>query len=452
MRILLIQSGHFGDKRQPMMPLSLPVLAGTAPDHSYTFCDLSNGEKVDFNSDYDLVGISIKSTTEPYAYDVADKFRGKGIPVILGGPHVTGTPFEALNHADAVAVGEGEKLWPVIIKDIKAHSLKQIYVCNPHPFDGNGYSVYQDYEYVDLAMIHSVSRGFYKKKYQFDTVFTTRGCPVACDFCSVTSMFGSKVRIRPIDDVIAEIDSLGKLFFLIDDNIFGGPGLYDYYLELYEKMAKMKTKRYWMGQANLSAVADLKGRMVIDKAIAAGLIYGIIGLESVNGDVLENSGAIRKSGASKTSEVMQKYHDHISFLKSKGLAMSGWFVIGYPKDTIYSFSNSIRLCNELNITPGIASLRLHPGTKLFYEAKKDGSLDNSKIINWSKSNLLDTDVRKGFKIALQEGFTPAKMFKRTMDVFRRAKGNKLLKTFFFFINEIILKNRLKALLTNDHTH
>jgi hypothetical protein len=130
-------------KNDPFMPLSLPLLAGSAPDHDYTFTDMLWEDAPDTTLHYDLVGISARHTAEAVAYTLADQFRERGVKVILGGAQISMLPFESLQHADAVVIGEAESLWPIILTDLAKGRLQSFYVCSPDRFDSKGLSCYQ---------------------------------------------------------------------------------------------------------------------------------------------------------------------------------------------------------------------------------------------------------------------------------------------------------------------
>ncbi|MBM3436679.1 MAG: radical SAM protein, partial [Bacteroidetes bacterium] len=317
--------------KDPFMPLSLAILASVAPGHNYRFTDML-WEKHDFGNSADLAGISVRMSAEQTAFRLADEYRKRGIKVILGGPQVSSNPFESLEHADAVAVGEGEMLWPVILEDFMNDCLRDFYVCAPETFSANGYRIFQLDMLPGLDRLPVARRDLFRRKYTFDMIFASRGCAINCDFCSVPGLFGSGYRFRPEDEVISEISRLRRYFYLIDDTVFGRVSTYDYYLSLYTKMAKLKKIPYWIGQANLDAASNPKGREVIRKASDAGLIYLAMGMESVNMEVLKRSGSFPKMGISKDEDTISRMKEHIRFIQDQGILISGWFAIGYEGD------------------------------------------------------------------------------------------------------------------------
>ena len=111
-----------------VMPPSLTLLAALTPErHEVSLVDMFCGDQVDYDAPADVVALTIRTPLATVAYDIADRFLEKGTKVILGGPHVFALPEEARRHASAVAIGEGEKLWPAILEDAERNELKDYY-------------------------------------------------------------------------------------------------------------------------------------------------------------------------------------------------------------------------------------------------------------------------------------------------------------------------------------
>jgi radical SAM superfamily enzyme YgiQ (UPF0313 family) len=443
MKIKLILAASLNDplrKNDPFMPLSLPILAGAAPGHDYAFIDLLWEDDVRFDEPVDLVGISARYTAENRAYEIADEFRRRGVTVVLGGPQPSVVPFRALAHADAVAVGEGEELWPVIVKDAEQRTLRNFYVCSPGPFNPGSHTLYKIDTYPDLQKNSIPVRNLYKKKYVFDTVFAVRGCPVNCDFCTVTEIFGPRFRMKPVEDVIREIDSFRNYYYILDDSVFGKASTYDYYLELYGAIAALKKKRFWTGQANLDAAADEKGRSVIRKAAESGLIYAAIGMESINPKTLARSGAIRKMGAASASDVLSSMKESIRFIQDQGIIVSGWFVIGYEDDDIDTYYRTVEFCRKMKVIPVIFPVKALPGTRLYDRLKKEGKLDDSKLINFRHQTIRDEDIFRALKNVGDAGFSWNEIAKRTCFYMSKFKDDRIHKTIF----ALVLQSKLRG--------
>jgi radical SAM superfamily enzyme YgiQ (UPF0313 family) len=442
MKITLILAASLTDplrKNDPFMPLSLPILAGVCPGHDYTFIDLLWEDEVPYDEPVDLVGISMRYTAENRAYEIADEFRRRGVPVVLGGPQPSVVPFRAIQHADAVVVGEAEELWPAIVDDARDDRLRQFYVCSPEPFDPGPHTLRQVTTYPDLAGIFP-DRAHYKRRYVFDTVYASRGCPIHCDFCTVTEIFGPTFRTRPIRDVIAEIESFKNYYYILDDSVFGKPASHDYYLELYTAIAGLKKKRFWTGQANLDAASDEKGREVIKQAAAAGLIYAAIGMESINPATLAGSGAMKKMGAASAADVIETMKRNIRFIQDQGILVSGWFVIGYEDDDIDTYRRTWEFCREMNVVPVVFPVKALPGTRLYERLGREGKLDDSKLINFRHPSIRDDEIFDAIKQVGDKGYSWKEIAKRTHFYRSKFRGDVIHKTIF----TLVLQTKLRG--------
>jgi len=443
MRIKLILAASLRDplrRNDPFMPLSLPILAGSAPGHDYQFIDLLWEDDVRFDEPVDLVGISVRYTAENRAYEIADQFRRRGVTVVMCGPQPSVVPFRAIMHADAVAIGEAEELWPVIVRDAENNSLKDFYVCSPKPFDPRGRTCHQINHHPGLEHVPLPQRHLYRKKYVFDTVYAVRGCPINCDFCTVTEMFGPGFRTRSVADVVAEIDSFRNYYYLLDDSVFGKAATYDYYLELYGAISKLKKRRFWTGQANLDAAADQKGRAVIKKAAEAGLIYAAIGMESVNPKTLSGSGAIKKMGAGKGVDVLAAMKEHIRFIQDQGILVSGWFVIGYEDDDIDTYFRTLEFCRETSIVPVIFPIKALPGTRLYERLEREGKLDDRKLVNFVHPSIRDADIFDALTRIGDRGYSFREIARRTLSLLPKFPNERIHSTIF----ALVLKSKLRG--------
>ena len=445
MKIKLIMAAAETDplhNNNPFMPISLPLLAAAAPGHDYTIVDLLKDKDVNFEEPVDLVGISVRYMSEERAYRIADEFRKRGIPVVLGGPQASAVPFRAVKHADAVVVGEGEHVWPTLLKDFERKALREFYVGSPEPFDPQGHTMHQVTEYLDLKDVPVPLRHLVKHRYVFDTVFASRGCPIQCDFCAVPTMFGKPFRLRPIKDVVAEIDTFKNYYYLLDDTVFGKQSTYDYYLDLYDEIAKLTKRRFWTGQANLDAAADERGRAVIRRARDAGLIYAAVGIESVNRATLAKSGAYRKMGIGTAKSHLARIREHVRFIQDQGIIVSGWFVVGYEEDTVETYYRTCEFCEEMNILPVIFPVNALPGTELYRRMEQSGRLGKTRFTNIIHPTITDDDIVKALRHVGQKGYSLKKNLNRIRFYLSKFKTDKIHKTIFLHILHSKLKQSI----------
>lgn len=440
-------------KKDPFMPLSLAILASVAPEHKYFFTDML-WEDISTAEPADLVGISVRMSAEKAAFRIAEEYRAKGVTVVMGGPQVSANPFEARKHADAVVIGEGEKLWPVLLDDYQNNRLKEFYVCSPVGFKANGHSVFQLDHLPHLNQLPLPRRDLFKRKYTFDMVFASRGCPINCDFCSVSRLFGRTYRFKPVDEIIREIESFKGYYYLIDDTVFGRPSTYDFYLSLYSRIRQLKKIRYWTGQANLDAASHQKGREVISKSVEAGLVYAAIGMESIHAEVLKKSGSLAKMGIKKDEDVIERMKENIRFIQNKGILISAWFAIGYEDDDIDTYYKTWEFCKEMNLMPVFTPVSALVGTDLYDRLKSENKLqDNStNLTNVTHRLLTNEMVLSALLETAKQGYSIGRILKRTLFYTRKIASNKrnsindiIHKTIFTYITQ----RRMKQIVMDE---
>jgi len=206
------------------------VAALTPPEFDVTITD-ENVDTLDLNVDADLIGLTAMTQHAPRAYQLAKHFRARGIPVVMGGVHATMLPEEAKRHVDAVVVGEAEGVWEELLRDVAAGSLKPFYRAERKP-------VLEGLPHPRRDLLNS------KAYATVNCIETSRGCPFDCEFCSVTAFAGGTFRMRPVREVIEEIERMqAKNIVFIDDNIVGNPR---YAKELFEALIPLKI--HWGGK------------------------------------------------------------------------------------------------------------------------------------------------------------------------------------------------------------
>lgn len=277
MNIKLINPGYLDADGRPSKiqkeitaGLTLPYLAALFPrEHRIEIIE-DDLEEIDFDAPVDLVGITAMTSRAPRAYQIADRFRARKVPVVMGGFHVSALPDEALEHCDAVVQGEAEGLIDRIVADTMAGRLRGVYK-NDRLIDLSNLPVPR----YDLLKMDNYIGPFYP-------IQATRGCPNQCDFCAVSAFYGRRHRKRPVADVIADMKQAGPFLFIIDDNL---PVDRAYTLALFEQMKPLK--KLWGGQFNLAAANDPE---LVKAAADCGCLFLYLGVETVDPDNLKSSG------------------------------------------------------------------------------------------------------------------------------------------------------------------
>jgi len=215
--------------------LTLPQIAAVTPQkHEVHILD-ENFEEVNYNNDYDLVGISVLTMTAPNAYTMADRIRANGVPVVLGGYHPTAMPSEAKEHADAVVLQEGELSWPQLLEDLEKGKLQEFY---------------HDDTCIDPEKIPEPRMDLIKHQPLTGCIQTSRGCPNACEFCSTSAFLGRRVRSRPIDDVIKELKNLpNRVIIFRDASMTVNPA---YSRKLFKEMIRQGIDKRFIANGNIN--------------------------------------------------------------------------------------------------------------------------------------------------------------------------------------------------------
>jgi len=359
--------------------LALTNLAALAGDGWDIFILDENVEAIDFSSLPDLAAISIMTPLAKRGYEIADAFRARGVPVVLGGIHPTMMSAEAKIHADAVVMGEAEEVWPHVLDDFKRGELK--------PF-------YEPTDVCRLERLPVPRRELLNRKAYFfvNTIQTTRGCPFDCDFCSVTTFYGRSYRTRPVEEVINEIGRMepGFLFF-VDDNIGGS---HEYAKNLFRELIPLKVK--WFSQASLSIVKD---RELLDLARQSGCKGLFIGFESLSQQTIKAMG--------KSVNRVAEYQDAIKQIHDHGIGIQGSFVFGTDYDDVSVFADVLRFVERTHLEAVIFSiLTPFPGTRIYQSMLQENRLLHT---DWEKydMNHVVYQPRKMTPTQLQEEFNRA---------------------------------------------
>ena len=340
--------------------LALPTLAALTPAGTEVVITDESVEPIDFSERVDLVGISFLTALAPRAYGIADIYRSKDVKVVLGGIHVSMLPEEAIEHADSVVIGEAEAVWPKVVSDFQAGSLKEYYYSECFPVLDS--SPIPRWDLLDVD------------NYCYFTIQVGRGCPYSCDFCLVHVFNGRKYRHKSIDKVVEEIYFLKsidrrKLLFFADDNLLAKP---DFAAELMKALEPLNI-RFW-AQASVNRLEDSE---MLELLFKAGCRAVFVGFESVSEDSLDlvSKGAINKTDRYKI--VIDKVH-------SAGIGVIGSFILGIDTDDEQIFVDTLSFIEENKIAFSMINvLTPFPGTMLYGTLLQEKRIAN---LDWSHYN------------------------------------------------------------------
>lgn len=424
MKILLISPERKRKKEEAFLFrlsfLNLPYLAAvTPPDIEAKIIDEAF-EEVNFDEKLDLVGLTAQTPVAPRAYQIAAEFKKRGVPVVMGGVHASMLPEEALQHVDAVLVGEAEEVWPDLIEDLKKGQLKRIY-------QGNGF--------VDSSKLPFPRRELLNKKFYFPLKLleTTRGCPHRCDFCGVSKFFGFRYRNRPISEIERELETLFKegpvmnpalkkilsffgkdlpyflkrrLLYIIDSDVAGDKR---FCLELFSLLKEFDLR--WWGHAPVSVAFDQK---LLEGLSQSGCIALNIGFESFSTKNLQTMG----KGFNQPS----RYAEAVKRIHEQGIGIMGTFIVGLDDDDPGVFQRIIDFCINEKLDWALTFIMSpYPGTDSFKRLEKEGRIF---CRDWEKYDSLNAvyqpllmspeELEKGMRRIWKDVFSLNSIYKRIL--------------------------------------
>ena len=352
MRIALVNPGLGMRKNRPfkslatMEPLWMAILAGLTPKDVVLKAFDDRFEAVPYGEPWDLVAVSASTFTARRAYEIADQFCRRNQKVILGGFHASFCQDEALEHADAVAIGEAEAVWPQILEDLRQGWLQEKYQADSMPAE------------ITSLPDRSILQG--KRYLPMSIVEFSRGCPHNCEFCAARVFYKHKVRYRRIDDVLDDIRASGRsLIFFADDNLFADRVRAR---KLLEGLVPLGVR--WACQASIEFTKDPD---LLALMVASGCQCVILGLESVRSSNLAqmNKGWVREF----------HYEEALERLREYGIAVYGSFVFGYDGDNEEIFQETYDFIQrEKFFIVQCNILQAYPGTRLYARLQREDRL------------------------------------------------------------------------------
>ena len=317
----------------------------------------------DVNSS-DLVGLSSTTSTATTAYEFADDLRERGIPVVIGGSHVTFMADEALAHVDYVARGEGgEQLMVELIEALAGD--RALETIDGLSFMRDGVAVHNPpraacadldaLPFPDLRLVVG------SEKIKTVPIMTSWGCPFDCTFCSVTAMFGKKYRFRSPENVIAELkDKRPQIVFFYDDNFAANRKRLKRLLQM---MIDEDLVIPWSAQVRADVARDPE---LLDLMRRSGCHLVYLGLESVSQDTLDTF---------EKAQTVDDIRRAIRVLHEYGIKSHGMFVLGADTDDVRTIRDTVTFAQDNRIdTVMLNILTPLPGTQQFQELDAEGRI------------------------------------------------------------------------------
>ena len=377
-------------------------------DHTFEIIE-AHERSFEVPSDADLVLFTVNTVAAPATYRIADGLRRRGVPVLLGGIHVTMLPGEAAEHADGIATGEAEATFDDLLADFEATG-------RPRP-------LYRGGRVESLAGLPLTRWPRPPAEDACPWVIplqTSRGCRNACAFCSTTRLQGAARRHRPVEDIVAEIRAYresgiydkDKTFFLTDNNTVSDSdhrrGLRDttYAKSLFRALTPLGIT--WKGQGEISVADDPE---LLDLLAESGCDMLLVGFESLD---QANLGTVGKVG-----NRVEDYIRRIEALHRHGIQLIGCFILGMDNDTTDVFDRTADFVQRYIDIPQISVLTPFPGTPLFARMEREGRILHR---DWSRYDITHVvfrpqrmsaeELTQGHREVLEKVFSWPRMLSR----------------------------------------
>jgi radical SAM superfamily enzyme YgiQ (UPF0313 family) len=394
--------------------LGLLTLAGLTPKkfevEYHEIADLR--QLPELPTHFDLVALSTFTAQLKEAYAVADYYRAAGIAVVMGGITVSSLPEEAREHCTSVVIGEGEPLWPEVLRDLENGRLKPFYAQSPPGQFDLDEAPMPRFDLLDPS------------KYNRITVQTSRGCPHRCEFCASSILLTPRYKVKPVEKVIAEIREIKKIWArpfieFADDNSFVHR---EHYKQLLRALARENVR--WFTEADVRVAEDdeLLGLMR-----DSGCQQVLIGLESpsrasLNGIELKTNWKARQQ---------EFYKSAIEKIQSYGVTVNGCFILGLDTHTPDVFDDVFHFVRDSGLYEvQVTFLTPFPGTPLYYRLRQEGRILRDQA--WELCTLFDINFQpKNMSVAeLQNGFLGLvkRLYSAEITAERRSKFKRMLRT------------------------
>lgn len=390
----------------------LLAVAALIPDDRYeVVLTDENIEAIDYDLEVDMVGISAMTSYVKQGYSIADRFRERGVPVVMGGVHPSFMPLEALQHADAVVVGEAELVMQRVLSDLRRGTLKGVYKADRLHSLANlplpRYDLMKSHRYITRTFVQ-----------------TSRGCHHGCTFCAEHLMNGLHFRFRPIDEVLREIDASGsRVIALNDADFFGSP-------ERAAALMKALKTRNIRWQAGVDSRNALNDRL-LQLAAESGCYLLSIGFESISRKTLES--------VHKFQNRPETFRRLIRKIQSYGILVFGLFMFGFDHDDASVFDETAGFTIDAGLDVCAFSLLTpYPGTLTWFEMIKRGRIfsfdwdkyDQGHMV-FSLPDISPEQISTGYKGAYRRFYRLSSMMQRFLSTGSRSKFYWAAYNFFF---------------------
>ena len=399
-----------------MEPITIAVLKRLTPEkYPCVFFD-DRIEQINYDTDADIIAITVETYTARRAYEIAARFRDKGKKIIMGGYHITMVPEDARPHADVLIRGNAELIWTRVLSDLEEGTYRAEYIGeNAINYGQPDRSIYQDKikKYLPVSLVE-----------------IGRGCHMDCAFCSIRVYYDRKYIHREITDIIEDIKSCRhKIFFFVDDSIFSDR---EFAKELFREVKKLNI--IWTTQVTLDIARDEE---MIRLMSESGCVMILIGFESIDPDNLRQMNKQWSTKLGERDELVERIHKY-------GISIYASFVFGFDHDSEESFRLNLEFCDKhAFFITAFNHLLAFPGTDIYRSFQEDGRLISDKwwledgytfgTISFTPMKLTPDQLRALCRQYKKKFFTFRSIIRRGRALRRRTKS-RYVRLVFFVMN------------------
>ncbi len=402
---------------QQMEPLTISTLkALTPPDVETEFFD-DRIELIDFETPTDLVAITVEVYTARRAYKIAERFRSRGVPVLMGGYHTTLCPDEAAAHADSILLGNAENVWAEIVRDFRQGTPRKRYTGDP--------------VFADVLPDRSIFNG--KDYSMVGVVETGRGCFFNCEFCAITAFHNGTYHRKPVEYIVRDVKAAKeagkKFFFFADDNFVADP---KHTIEILRALTPLRIR--WTGQGSLTMARNPE---LLKWLRESGCAVMLIGYESLEEQNLEQ---MNKSWNAKLGEM----DDLTGTLHEAGLNLYATFIFGFDHDSRELFDRTVDFALKHKFFfAAFNHLLTMPGSKLYTRLLQEGKIfqDNWWLdkdykygaVTFRPQSMSAEELSENCRLARKRFYTFSSILKRSLALLKRNR-DPLLYYYFWHLN------------------
>ncbi|MCS7012342.1 MAG: radical SAM protein [Chloroherpetonaceae bacterium] len=427
--------------QKPLFSMAIAVLVSiTPPQHEIELVDELFGDEINFNGDYDLVGITARTMNVTRAYEIADEFRRRGKKVIMGGVHVSFNYEEAIQHCDSVVCGEAENLWAYVLQDVAMGNLQPRYNATDFP-------PVTAVPMIDYERIFKASKRGKVDARKSIPIYMTRGCPYTCTFCVTPNFTGRLYRIQSLDTIKEQVETAKRVWF--KKTKYGDKPWFMFTDEnLGVNKAKMWQIMDILKECNIKfssfiSMNFLEDKESVRKLVEAGCVMALVGFESVNQETVNHYDKWKMNNVKKYAQVIRQ-------CREMGLNVQGNFLVNPAIDTYEDMAAVEKFVDDnLLMMPIYSILTPYPGTTMYKEYKAKGLIVDEDWDKYTAHNLVircDRYDPMEFQIRYLKHFLG---FYKWRTIIKRVllNPNKLINLVTSLIFKRNLKDQLKSVLS-----